>query len=119
MTRILSLFLLVFTFLSQPGPATADDSKELRKQRQDAQRLRQQQVTERTKEINGSIRAFRDYSRDLKTDYREQVKDLDTEFELRRVELKADHEVRVAGAEAEYQKKFAESFYESGGRVHG
>jgi hypothetical protein len=114
MTRVLSLFLLVFAFLSPPGPATADDSKELRKQRQDAQKERQQQKNERASEINEATRAFREYVREFKTDYREQVKDLDTEFELRRVELQADHKVRVAGAEAEYQKKLPGLFMNPG-----
>jgi len=114
MTRVLSLFLLVFTFLSQPGPAMADDSKELRKQRQDAQKERQQQKNERASQINEATRAFREYARDLKTDYREQLQDLDTEFELRRVELKADHNARVAGAEAENQKKLMALFMNPG-----
>ena len=105
MTRVLSLLLLAFMVLSPPGFATADDSKELRKQRHDAQQERQKQKNARAAEINEATRDFKEYARDLKTDYREQLKDLDSEFELRRVELKADHNARVAGVEAENQKK--------------
>ena len=114
MTRVLSLLMLAFMVLSPPGPATADDSKELRKQRHDAQQERQKQKNARAAEINEASRAIKEYARDLKTDYREQVKDLDTEFELRRVELKADHDARVAGAEAENQKKLMGLFMNPG-----
>ncbi len=110
MTRILYPWLLAVAILYPPGAFTADDSKELRKQRLDAQRQRQQQVNDRAKAINESTRVFREYSNDLKSEYREQLKDLDTAFELRRVELKADHSARIAGAEAEYQKKLPNLF---------
>lgn len=102
--------VLVFPFTW----AVADESKELRKQRQVAQKERQNQKNERSKEISEATRTFREYARDLKTDYREQVKDLDTEFELRRVELKAEHDARVAGAEAEYQQKLSGLFMRPG-----
>ena len=116
MTRILHPLLFALVFQAPLCVATADDSKELRKQRQDAQRARQQQVQERKSEVNEATNTFREYSRDLKADYRERVKDLDTEFELRRVELKAEHEARVAGAEADYQKKLSGLFMNPGGR---
>ena len=103
--KILYPLLLALAFLSPAGAATADDSKELRKQRQAAQKECQQQKNAHAREINEARRTFREYARDLKTEYREQAKDLDTGFELRRVELEADHKARVAGAEAEYQKK--------------
>lgn len=65
MTRILYLPLsaLALTFFLKP--ATADESKELRKQRQVAQKERQAQKNERSKEINEATRAFREYTRDL------------------------------------------------------
>lgn len=107
MIRALYVPLLALALLFQPTPATADDSKELRKQRQTAQKERQAKKNERTKEINENTRDFREYTRDLKMDYQAQAKELDTEFELRRVELKADHDARVAGAETEYQKKMS------------
>jgi hypothetical protein len=102
--------LLAFAFLSSAGLVMADSDAELRKQRQDAQRERQQRVLERNKEINEALKTFRDYARDLKSEYREQAKELDTAFKLREVELEADHDARVADAEAEYQKKLSALF---------
>lgn len=115
MTRILYPLLFALAFLPSLCAATADDSKELRKQRQDAQRARQQQVQERNSEVNEATNAFREYTRDLKADYRERVKDLDTGFELQSVELEAEHKARVAGAEADYQKKLSGLFMNPGG----
>jgi cell division protein FtsB len=46
MTKILYPLLLALAFLSSAGAATADDSKELRKQRQAAQKECQQQKNE-------------------------------------------------------------------------
>ncbi len=114
MTRILYLPLLILTLLFSLNPAMADDSKELRKQRQAAQKERQAQKNERSKESNEARKAFREYTRELKMEYQEQVKGLDTEFKLRRVELKADHDVKVAEAEAEYQKKLSGLFINTG-----
>lgn len=114
MRKILYPPLLALALLSLLNPATADDSKELRKQRQAAQKERQSQKSERSKEISEGTRDFREYVRDLKMDYQEQVKEVDTEFELQRVELKADHDARVAGAEAEYQKKLSSLFMRPG-----
>ena len=114
MKTLLYPFLLALAFVFPASLTAADDSKELRKQRQDAQRARQQQVIERNKEINEATKAFREYTRDLKIQYREQTRDLDTEFKLREVELKADHDARVAGAEAEYQKKLMGLFMNPG-----
>ena len=114
MKTLLNALLLVLAFVFPASLAAADDSKELRKQRQDAQRERQQQVLERNREVNEATKAFREYTRDLKTQYREQTRDLDTEFKLREVELKADHDARVAGAEAEYQKKLMGLFMNPG-----
>jgi len=116
METILYPFLLALVILSPASGALADDSKELRKERQDAQRARQHQVSERNKAVNEATRAFREYTRDLKTEYREQTKDLDNEFKLREVDLKADHDARVASAEAEYQKKLTALFMNPGGQ---
>lgn len=111
MTRILYLPILTIALaLLGNSAATAADSKELKKQRQTAQKERQLKKNERSKEINEASKAFREFTRDLKVDYRERVKDLDTEFELQRIDLKADHDTRVAGAQAEYQKKLSGLF---------
>lgn len=117
MRTTLCPFLLALAFLAPAGFASADDSPELRKQRQDAQRERQQQVLARNKEVNEANRAFRAYTHDLKMQYREQERDLDTEFKLREVDLKADHDARAAGAEADYQKKLMSLFMNPGGEI--
>ncbi|NCF29331.1 MAG: hypothetical protein GWP69_18270 [Gammaproteobacteria bacterium] len=114
MRRILYPPLIALALLSLLNPATADESKELRKQRQAAQKERQTQKSERSKEISEGTKDFREYVRNLTMDYQEQVKELDTEFKLQRVELKADHDARVAGAEAEYQKKLSSLFMRPG-----
>ena len=117
MRTIFGPFLLALAFVAPAGFAGADDSPELRKQRQDAQRERQQQVLARNKEVNEANRAFRAYTHDLKMEYREQERDLDTQFKLREVDLKADHDARVAGAEADYQKKLMSLFMNPGGEI--
>jgi hypothetical protein len=114
MNRILYFPLMVLAVVVQSSPAATDDSKELRKQRQAAQKERQVLKNARAKEINESTTDFREFLRDLKMDYLAQLKELDTDFELRRVELKADHDARVAGAEAEYQKKMSGLFTNPG-----
>jgi len=116
MKTILYPFLFAFALVSPPGFAAADDSAELRKQRQEAQKARQQQVSERNKANNEATRAFREYTRELKTRYRDQTRDLDTGFKLREVELKAEHDARVASAEADYQKKLMGVFMNPGGQ---
>ena len=117
MRTIFGPFLLALAFVAPAGFAGAEDSPELRKQRQDAQRERQQQVLARNKEVNEANRAFRAYTHDLKMEYREQERDLDTQFKLREVDLKADHDARVAGAEADYQKKLMSLFMSPGGEI--
>ena len=52
MTKIFYPLLLALAFLSPAGAATADDSEELRKQRQAAQKECQQQKNEHAREIN-------------------------------------------------------------------
>lgn len=113
-TRILYLSLMTFALVLLGGAAVAADSKELKKQRQAAQKERQQEKNERTKAINEANRAFREYTGELKAEYRERVKGLDTEFELQRIDLKAEHDARVAGAQAEFQKKMSSLFVGSG-----
>lgn len=116
MKTMLYPFLLAVAFLPPVGLAAADDSAELGKQRQEAQKARQQQVSERNKANSEATRTFRNYIRKLTTQYREQTKELDTKFELREVDLKAEHDARVASAEADYQKKLMALFMNPGGQ---
>jgi hypothetical protein len=114
MTRIFYLPVLALALLFVCNPALADDSKELRKQRQDAQKERQIQKKERSDQIKESTRAFKDFTRQLTEEYQEQVKEFDLEFKLTEVDLKAEHDAKVAEAEAEYQKKLSGLFMKPG-----
>ena len=114
MTRIFYLPVLILALLFVFNPAMADDSKELRKQRQDAQKERQIQKKERSNQIRENTKAFKEFTRQLTEEYREQVKEFDIEFELTEVELKAEHDAKVAEAEAEYQKKLTGLFMKPG-----
>lgn len=105
MTSILRLITIAFALHFMAGPVAAAEDPELRKQRLEAQRERQQQVNDRNREINAARADFRSLAKTLKVDYREQARDLDTELELRTVDIKADHDARINNAEAEYQSK--------------
>jgi len=110
MTRIIYLPILTLAILFVFSPAMANDKKELRKQRQVAQKERQAQKRERSDNLKESLRDFREFTREQIEDYQLQAEELTTEFELRSVELKAEHDIKVAGAEAEYQKKLSGLF---------
>ena len=114
MKTILFPLLLAAALFSPLSLIAADDSPELRKQRLEAQKARQQQVRERNKANSEATRAFREYTRELKAQYREQTRDLDTGFKLREVDLEAEHQARVAGAEADYQQKLMGLFMNPG-----
>ena len=94
--------------------AAAAESKELRKQCQEAQKERQEKKKQRAAEIAEATKSFQEFARNLKAETQEKVKELDVEFELKRVELKADGSAKVAVAEAEYQKKVASLFMKPG-----
>ena len=110
MKSIFYPLLLVLAFHSPASPGVADDSKELRKERQVAQKQRQEKVKERNRKVSDATKDFREYSRDLEADYREQMENMDTELELQTVELEADHEARIASAETEFQEKLSNLF---------
>lgn len=114
MTRIPYLSLLTLLLAGFAGATSAADSKAVQDQRRAAHKERQALTNDRSKELGQATKAFREYTRDLNTDFRVRVKELETEFELRRVELKADHDARVAGAEAEYQTKLSSLFMSPG-----
>jgi hypothetical protein len=96
--------------------AKVDKEKELQKQRNIAQKERQDKRTERNQEIADATKAFRDMTRNLKNEYQARLKDLDTGFEMKQVELQADRDAKIANAEAEYQKKWASLFMRPGGQ---
>ncbi len=114
MTRSFYLPLFIFALLLVFTPALANDSKELRKQRQEAQKERLIQKKERSEQIQDSTRDFREFTKQLTEEYREQASELDIEFQLTKVELQSEHDAKVAEAEAENQKKLTELFMTPG-----
>ena len=114
MARRFHLLALTLAFLSVFNPALADDGKELRKQRQAAYGERQAQKKERSAQLKDNIKAFREFTGELKREYKEQANDLETTFQLLEVELKAEHDAKVAEAEAEFQKKLTGLFMQPG-----
>lgn len=111
-TLYTSLMALVFVLVCNPSFAV--DDKELRKQRQVAQKERVELKKQRNAEVSEARKAFRQFSKALKRDYRARLKELDTEFELKRVELESEHDSRVAEAEAAFQQKLANLFLNPG-----
>lgn len=107
------VILALAVFLSFDASA-ANESKELQKQRQAAQKERQNQKNQRSREISDGTKAFREYARELKSEYGPRANELDTQFELKRIELGAEHDAEVARAEADYQQKLSGLFTKSG-----
>jgi len=106
--------MLIVAFLFLSIPVTANESKEIRKERQEAQKERLLQKKERTDEDRENTRDFNQFIRELNEEYREQEKELDMEFELKEVELKAEHDAKVAEAETGYQKNLTGLFMKPG-----
>jgi hypothetical protein len=114
MSRLCKLVVMVALLCSvSPLPADEND-KELRQQRQLAQKERQAQRTERNREISEARKMFSQQARMAKTQNQQRLKELDTEFELQQVELRAAHDIRTTEAEAEYQAKLSGMFLKPG-----
>jgi hypothetical protein len=84
----------------------ASAERELRIQRSEAQKERQQQRTLRNQGLADATRAFRTDAASLEAEYKERGRGVDTEFKLEEVRLRAEIDARVAGLEAELQKRF-------------
>lgn len=110
MTKFPGVAVMGVVLLISFSPANAQDSDEIRDQRRSAEKERQLQRSERNEAIKNATRELKDYTRELRSEYRDRINDLETKFELRRVELRAEHDVKVAEAQAENQKKMAELF---------
>ena len=119
MLKQLYILFLTLAFIVPINVTSAEDAKELRKQRQEAQKKRQAAKSERAKEINEATKVFREFTRDLKNEYQLMLKDLDTDFELMRVELQAEKDANIATAEAEFQKKWSALFLRPEGKKDG
>lgn len=118
MKTILCSILLGLAFVPTVALAASADDAELRKQRLEAQKERNDRVRERNTENNQAGQAFRRFSSDLKAEYRQQVQDLDTEYRLQQVDLKADHQARVTSAETQYQTKLSALFTNPAGEMN-
>lgn len=117
MLKQLSILFLTLAFIVPINVTSAEDAKELKKQRQEAQKNRQTAKNERAKEINEATKVFKEFSRELKNEYQIMVKDLDTDFELKRVEFQAEKDANIATAEAEFQKKWSTLFLRPEGKM--
>jgi hypothetical protein len=92
------------------GTSVAVDDKSVKAERQETQKLRQQQKNERSREIQDASRSFREFTRDLKKEYQERARDLDTNFKLQQVDMKAERNSKIAETEAEMQQKTTQLF---------
>jgi hypothetical protein len=108
------LAVVCLGFLLPLGMAQAQTDRELRDQRNAAQKERQAETTARNQQLSDATRVFREYARNLEQEYRERLRALDVEFELRQVQLQADQDRRVAVAEAELQKQWSALFMPTG-----
>lgn len=113
MSRLFNL-LVTAALLGTLTPVLAVEDKELRQQRQLAQKERQAERSERTREISQARKIFREQASMAKTQNQQRLKELDTEFELEQVELRAAHDIRITEAEAEYQARLSGMFLKPG-----
>lgn len=105
MKYVLPILLLFLSISSSPPLTEAKEDPEIRKQRQEAQKERQELKNARYRQIADATKSFREFAANLKKDYQNRLKDLDLEFELKQVELEAARRAKAADAEVEYQKK--------------
>jgi len=87
--------------------ATTDEAGELKARQQAAHKERLQQKQERKLAITEAQKTFREFTRELKLDYQQQLQDVETEWQLKQVEFNADHASHIASAEADYKKKLS------------
>lgn len=112
----LPLVLMISLAVALPvSTSVAVDDKTIKAERQEAQKLRQQQKNERNGEIRDASKSFREFTRDLKKEYQEKARDLDTDFKLRQVDIKAERDANIAESEAEMQQKITQLFLNPGG----
>lgn len=84
--------------------ALAADDASVKAERRTAHQQRQQLKKERTKSNQAAVKTFREFSRDLKLDYKEQLRQADTEFKLQSIELRAERDSKIALAEKDMQQ---------------
>lgn len=117
MHKIILLTGLLGLVLALPqayAPALAQDEKELRAQRGEANRVRSEERKQRNQELSDATRELREYSRELEAAYKLEAGDLETAFRLQEVQLRADSAARIARAETEFQKEFTGAMFNQG-----
>lgn len=111
-------FLLMSVVLIFPfDHIHAKEDKELRQQRQAAQKELQAKKTARNQELADATKSFREFTRNLKQEYQALLKDVALEFELKQPELQAARDSRMAEAEADYQAKWSSLFLQPNGKM--
>jgi len=114
----LTLLFVAIALILPVSQVHAKESKELRKQRQVAQKERQAEKTARNREIAEAIKSFGEFTRGLKPEYKTLLKEVDIEFELTQVDLQSERASKIAQAEAEYQKKWTSLYMPAGGHMN-
>jgi len=98
-------FVLVFMAMLHSAPvASAADNATIKAERREAQKQRQQQKSQRNRDVQAAAKEFREFSRALKKDYSEQVRQLDTGFKLQSVDLRAERDSKIALADQSMQQ---------------
>ncbi len=108
--KLLLIIMISLAVVLPVGTSVAVDDKSVKAERQETQKLRQQQKNERNREIQDASRSFREFTRDLKKEYQERARDLDTNFKLQQVDMRADRNSKIAETEAEMQQKTIQLF---------
>jgi len=108
--KLLLIIMILLAVVLPVGTSVAVDDKSVKAERQETQKLRQQQKNERNREIQDASRSFREFTRDLKKEYQERARDLDTNFKLQQVDMRAERNAKIAETEAEMQQKTIQLF---------
>ncbi len=108
--KLLLIIMISLAVVLPVGTSVAVDDKSVKAERQETQKLRQQQKNERNREIQDASRSFREFTRDLKKEYQERARDLDTNFKLQQVDMGAERNAKIAETEAEMQQKTIQLF---------
>jgi hypothetical protein len=116
MKHFLKLLLLSLVIVLPFNQIHAKEDKELRQQRQAAQKERQAEKKQRNQEINDSIKSFSEFTASLRSEYPPLLEEIDIEFEFKQVELQADRNAKIAEAEAEYQTMWTSLLMPQGGQ---
>lgn len=104
-TMLLTGLLALLLALPQ-GHVAAQDERELRAQRSEAQKARNEERRLRSQQLADATRELRDYARELEPEYKREARAVDTAFQLEEVKLEADSAARIAAVKTEFQKEW-------------